>query len=367
MAKIEALQERSRRAREALSEVGPLLEQFRQSVLAAAFRGELTADWRATHPNVGPPSELLHRIRAERRCRWEQAELAKYEAHRQKPPKNWEDRYREPEALDDSDLPELPKGWCWTTVGSISEVVRGASPRPAGDPKYFDGDHTPWITVQEITKDDEIYLTKTATSLTEVGRATSRFIPSGTLLLTNSGATLGVPKITKIDGCINDGSVAIISVSGEFQLYLYFYLRSLTESLRRINQGAAQPNLNTDIVRQITVPIAPAAEQEEIIESLKMALAMYRSLKREISELTGELDQLDQSILAKAFRGELVPQDPSDEPASALLERIRDQRIRQSMDQKQTSKSHQTSKLGKKSSKLEPQQLTLAEVLRTAD
>jgi type I restriction enzyme S subunit len=89
VAKIEALQERSLRAWEALSEVGPLLEQFRQSVLAAAFRGDLTADWRAAHPNVEPASELLRRIRAERRRSWEQAELAKYETKGQKPPKNW--------------------------------------------------------------------------------------------------------------------------------------------------------------------------------------------------------------------------------------------------------------------------------------
>ena len=90
---IEALQERSQRAREALSEVGPLLEQFRQSVLAAAFRGDLTADWRAAHPNVEPASVLLQRIRAERRHRWEQAELARYEAKGQKPPKNWQEKY----------------------------------------------------------------------------------------------------------------------------------------------------------------------------------------------------------------------------------------------------------------------------------
>ncbi len=82
------MQERTRRAREALAEVGPLLEEFRQSVLAAAFRGDLTADWRAAHPNVEPASELLARIRAERRRRWEEAELAKYEAAGKKPPKN---------------------------------------------------------------------------------------------------------------------------------------------------------------------------------------------------------------------------------------------------------------------------------------
>src|SRR5262249_20832535 len=177
--------------------VEPLLEQFRQSVLAAGFHGDLTADWRADHLDVEPASELLHRIHAERRRCWEQAELAKYEAKGQKPPKNWQDKYEEPEPMDDSDLPELPDGWCWTSIDIISEVVRGASPRPAGDPRYFDGDHTPWITVGEITKDDEIYLTNTATYLTEAGRAASRFISSEILLLTNSGATLGVPKITK--------------------------------------------------------------------------------------------------------------------------------------------------------------------------
>jgi hypothetical protein len=80
-----------------------------------------------------------------------------------------------------------------------------------------------------------------------------------------------------------------------------------------------------------------------------------------------QFDQLDQSILGKAFRGELVPQDPNDEPASVLLERIRAQPKRQGKAPKQTSKSDQTSKLGKKSSRLEPQQLMLAEVLRTAD
>jgi type I restriction enzyme S subunit len=370
VAKIEALKERSQQAREALADVEPLLEQFRQSVLTAAFRGDLTTDWRAAHSHIEPASELLHRIRTERRRRWEQAELDKYETKGQKPPKNWQDKYEEPEPMDDSDLPELPDGWCWASIDIISEVVRGASPRPAGDPRYFDGDHTPWITVGEITKDDEIYLTNTATYLTEAGRVASRFIPSEILLLTNSGATLGVPKITKIGGCINDGSVAIISVSGQFQLYLYFYLLSLTESFRRINQGAAQPNLNTGIVRQITVPVAPAAEQEEIIKSLNIALATYRSLKREIPELSGQMDQLDQSILAKAFRGELVPQDPNDEPASALLSRIREQRMQQAEPAKHKQKTATTQRGNQRceeSSRPTPQQLTLTEMLLTKD
>ena len=111
VAKIEALQERSRKARAALEAIPPLLEQFRQSVLAAAFRGDLTADWRAQHPNVEPASVLLDRIRAERRRRWEEAELAKMQAKGKMPKdEKWKERYKEPEPVDPESLePEVPE------------------------------------------------------------------------------------------------------------------------------------------------------------------------------------------------------------------------------------------------------------------
>ena len=147
--KIEALQERSRRAREALAEVGPLLEQFRQSVLAAAFRGDLTADWRAAHPDVESASELLYRIRTERR-RWEQAELAKYEAKGRTPPKNWQDKYEEPEPVDDSVLPELLNGWEWVRVKDIGEVQLGRQRAP----QYHSGPNMrPYLRVMNVFED----------------------------------------------------------------------------------------------------------------------------------------------------------------------------------------------------------------------
>ena len=80
VARIEELQARSRRAREALEAIPDLLDQLRQSILAAAFRGDLTKEWRERHPNVEPATELLKRIRAERRKRWEEAELEKLKA-----------------------------------------------------------------------------------------------------------------------------------------------------------------------------------------------------------------------------------------------------------------------------------------------
>lgn len=99
VAKIEALTQKSRRAKEALDAIPPLLERFRQSVLASAFRGDLTKDWRAKHPDVEPAEELLKRIRQERRKRWEEAELAKFKANGKYPKDDrWKQKYGSPQS-----------------------------------------------------------------------------------------------------------------------------------------------------------------------------------------------------------------------------------------------------------------------------
>ena len=352
VAKIEALKARSQRVKEELEAIPALLNQFRQSVLAAAFRGDLTADWREKNPDVEPASVLLERIHAERRRRWEEAGLEKMKAQGKTPKDDkWKEKYEEPEPINTENLQDLPEGWSWTNIDNLSFVVRGASPRPAGDPKYFGGD-IPWITVAEITKDEEIYLTSTSGFVTEEGRKASRFIETGSLLLTNSGATLGVPKITQISGCINDGSVALLFVTGQLQIYLYYFLKSLTHKLRIINQGAAQPNLNTTIVRNIMVPLPPYEEQQVIIEQLKHQLSTASKIETLVINNLEITETLNQSILAKAFRGELVPQDPNDEPASVLLEGIQAGRQKREAEAK-TAKKSTGKKGGRRSKKAE--------------
>jgi len=116
-------------------------------------------------------------------------------------------------------------------------------------------------------------------------------------------------------------------------------------------------------VGRVSIPIPPLDEQAEIVKQLDAARTVLRSILDLQRTTVNDLDQLDQAILAKAFRGELVPQDPNDEPASVLLERIRAQRTRHTESAKQTSKTLQRSKTGKKWSRLEPQQLMLTEVL----
>lgn len=227
---------------------------------------------------------------------------------------------------DRDNLYELPKGWCWTRVEQLAEVVRGASPRPAGDPRYFGG-NIPWITVGCLTADAQPYLTSVSEFVTEAGRAASRYIEPETLLLTNSGATLGVPKITKIGGCINDGSVALLHIDYPLKLYLYYFLSSLTKRLRTINQGAAQPNLNTGIVKAIFVPLPPLAEQSRIIIKIEELFTQLDAGVELLKKLKAKLKRYRQAVLKAAVEGKLTKDwreahQGELEPASVLLERI---------------------------------------------
>jgi type I restriction enzyme S subunit len=127
-----------------------------------------------------------------------------------------------------------------------------------------------------------------------------------TLLFTNSGATLGVPKITLIGGCINDGVAALLDVGYPLKLYLLHFLRTQTERLRGVNQGAAQPNLNTTIIKDINVPLPPLAEQTRIVAEVERRLSVVEELESVVSANLQRATRLRQSILQKAFTGHLI-------------------------------------------------------------
>ncbi|EGR0521871.1 restriction endonuclease subunit S [Vibrio cholerae] len=206
-------------------------------------------------------------------------------------------------------LGEVPEHWDVTKFGYISQVVRGGSPRPAGDPELFNGDYSPWVTVAEITKDDEIYLTETETFLTKKGSLQCRVFTAGTLLLSNSGATLGVPSILSINANANDGVVGFenLKVNSEFA---YFYLSSLTQGLRdRIKQGSGQPNLNTDIVKSISIPLPPSDEIEKIVEYIHKLRAHYRQLESKAIHGITLLKERKTALISAAVTGKIDVRD----------------------------------------------------------
>ncbi len=186
------------------------------------------------------------------------------------------------------------------------DVVRGGSPRPAGSSIYYGG-HIPFLKVADLTKDDNKYLTDYTTTIKEAGLSRSRYVERDTLLLTNSGATLGVPKITTFGTCFNDGIQSFLNLPDDISKeYLYYFLRSKTQWLRNWTaRGQGQPNLNTDMVKDIELPCSPLSKQHRIVAYLDKIQAKVDALKHLQAETEAELDALLPSILDKAFKGKL--------------------------------------------------------------
>jgi type I restriction enzyme S subunit len=183
----------------------------------------------------------------------------------------------------------IPSDWETKPFKQISTPVRGASPRPAGDPHYFNGSYIPWLTVAALTNlpDSTLVVSETATCLTEEGSYHSRTLEPGTLIIANSGATLGVAKILGIKCCANDGIAALLDLDPQVcPRYLAYYINSQTEYLRSIvARGNGQPNLNTTLIGDfvITLP-SNRYEQEAIAEALGDADSYIESLERLIEK-----------------------------------------------------------------------------------
>lgn len=190
-------------------------------------------------------------------------------------------REEAPELYKETPIGWLPKEWEPTRLDELSDIVRGSTPRPAKDPRYFDGRDVPWITVGELSKEDWPYLNDTRTMLTELGSKFSRHLKSGTLIISNSGYGCGVPKILNIDGCANDGVAAFLNFSKDCdQRFIYYFLYSQIETLRtKVARGNDQPNLNTDMLGAFFAPVPDYAEQVMIAERLWVAESLIKKEK----------------------------------------------------------------------------------------
>ena len=351
MSAIESLQERSARAKQALCEVGPLLSQLRQSALRGAFSGRLTERWRTENTNVEPASELLARIRTERRERWSESKLAEYAAKGKEPPKGWEKRYKEPAPIDQSKFPELPEGWCWVTIDEISTKVSDGVHKK---PNYVESG-VPFLRVKNLTAGPGISFTET-TFITQEDHEDfiRRTHPEkGDVLVTKDG-TLGVIRLIEVETVFSIFvSLALIKpVYKSLGPFIAGALQSPHGQEGMKATGSGLQHIHLVDLRATVIPLAPAAEQEEVMRQADEAMKRIDGLETALASSEAELTQLDQSILAKAFRGELVPQDPSDEPASQLLHRIRTTREKVEAEKKAAKKKSKKKATRKKNSKV---------------
>lgn len=201
----------------------------------------------------------------------------------------------------------LPKTWSWSTVGQLTEVIRGASPRPKGDPRYFGGD-VPWIMIADVTRQPGKYLYKTREGVTEAGAALSRKIAAGELILSNS-ATVCVPKILKVDGCIHDGFVAFPTLKERVNLdFAYYWFEFVRPTMIQENrQGVTQVNLNTGIVREMHFPLAPLPEQQRIVAEIEKQFTRLEAGVAALRRVQANLKRYRAAVLKAACEGRLVP------------------------------------------------------------
>jgi type I restriction enzyme, S subunit len=183
----------------------------------------------------------------------------------------------------------IPSDWEVKTISQISNPVRGGSPRPAGDPRYFNGNYIPWLTVAALTNIplSQLYVSETETYLTEQGSLHSRILEKETLIIANSGATLGVTKILAIKCCANDGIAALLDFDkGTNKQYLVYFINTQIKYLREVvATGNGQRNLNTGLIGNIKVPLPPTIEEQTAIATaLSDADALISSLEKLIAK-----------------------------------------------------------------------------------
>ena len=341
VAKIKELFSELDKGVESLKSAQVQLKVYRQAVLKHAFEGKLTVQWREENNDKHErPEQLLTRIKQERAVRYQRqlqewkassAEWHKGGQQGQKPKKPLKPKTLPPLTTANlTGLPILPSCWRWVRIGEIVLVGTGVTPLKSKPEYYVDGD-VAWVTSGALNNPfvscPTGYVTETALNDTNL-----RVYPPHTLLvaLYGEGKTRGKCSELLIEATTNQAIAALVQEGTAEYLrgLLKWFLMKNYDEVRTGSSGGVQPNLNLGIIENSPVPICSIAEAEEIGRQIKRKFSQAVELEEELVACLRQSEVIRQSILKKAFAGQLVPQDPNDEPASILLARIRAERER---------------------------------------
>jgi len=285
VAKLEMLLSKVDACQKRLAKIPVILKRFRQSILAAACSGRLTADWREQN--------------------------------------NFREETVNLENLPDG-FPALPESWQWVRLESICDKIVDC---PHSTPKWTDSGRLCLRTTN--FKPGFLDLTeKQYVSDATFEERVVRLLPHpGDVLYSREGGILGVACMIPagVELCLGQRMMLFRTDLSYTNTLLMHWLNSpvILGRVQYLTGGSASPHLNVKDIKGFPIPIPPLPEQKEIVRLVEALFALANHLDARYTKAKAYVDKLTQSILAKAFRGELVPQDPNDEPASVLLERIR--------------------------------------------
>jgi type I restriction enzyme S subunit len=318
------------------------VKKLRELILELAVRGKLVPQ----DPNDEPASELLKKIEAEK------ARLVK-EGKIKKPKKL-------PEINEDEEFGDLPLSWQYVRLNELGEWGAGSTP-PRGDSTLYGGE-IPWFKSGELNSD---YISESEETVTELAlkKSSLRFNKTGDVLLAMYGATIGKTSILLVPATTNQAVCACTPFNGFSNIYLLTLLKAYRPRFIGMGAGGAQPNISREKIIHTVIALPPHAEQHSIVAKVDELMVLCDQLEaqteasidahktlvevllatltdaKDADELNdnwqtisqhfdvlfttqASIDQLKQTILQLAVMGKLVKQDPNDEPASKLLERI---------------------------------------------
>ena len=291
--------------------------------------GSLTAEWRDQNTPAETGAQLLTRILQERRARWEAKQRAKFKDQGKAPPKDWQKKYPEPVQPDTSDLPKLPQGWVWASVEQIGQVQLGRQRSPS---KVGKANPTPYIRAANITERGVDLRNVLEMEFSEAEKNTFALKIGDVLLTEASGSPdhVGRPAIwNHSEGlyCFQNTVLRFspIGISSEYALHNFMAMQKFG-IFSKLSGGVGINHLSAGKFAKLLIPVPPLAEQVALIITLKEGLSGCDFQHAINLQLLQQVSAQRQNILRAAFSGQLVPQDPNDEPASVVLTRLRAQR-----------------------------------------
>ena len=332
VAKLEELFSELDKGVESLKLAQQQFKVYRQAVLKWAFEGKLTEEWRKEQKDLSIRSELLEEILTER------AKISKESRKKLKPNIN-----NNLGAIEEtSELPILPEHWARVRLGNTSaEIFDGPFGSNLKSSDYVEQGirviRLENIGELEFFEDKKSYVTEE-----KYEKLKKHTVSAGDIIFSSfiSEKVRVVLLPEYIQKAINKADCFCVRIKGKKinNKYLGFFLssRQVFKILENKIHGVGRPRVNTTQLKELVIPICSLGEQLQIVQEIESRLSVCDKIEEIIEQGLVQAETLRQSILKKAFEGKLVPQDPNDEPAEKLLERIKTER--ESQQPKKTGK-----------------------------